>query len=163
VSQVVTITGVELGLVQATVFEDGQARLHLVPSYRFRGHFDNGTPWETSVIALHPDAIAPPPNIPIADDLRKSGAAANTGQAVLPTPPPPRPSATRPRPGNPGRDGPEPPQRRDIAGGAEPANPEPPERYRRGRSPEPPDRNSAGGRGRHVPAPPVYRRSRRGA
>ena len=77
----------ELGLVQAQVFEDGRARLHLVPSYRFRGHFENGTPWETSVIALHPDAIAPTPNIPIADDLRKSEASPNTGQAVPPSPP----------------------------------------------------------------------------
>jgi hypothetical protein len=59
--QVVKITGVELGLTQTSVFEDGQVRLAMVPSYRFTGHFDNGSPWETSVIALHPDAIAPPP------------------------------------------------------------------------------------------------------
>lgn len=61
VPQVVKITGVELGLIQTSVFEDGRVRLALVPSYRFVGHFDNGSPWETSVLALHPDAIAPPP------------------------------------------------------------------------------------------------------
>lgn len=57
-AQVVKITGVAVGLIQTSVFENGQVRLALVPSYRFVGHFDNGTPWETSVIALHPDAIA---------------------------------------------------------------------------------------------------------
>lgn len=65
--QVVTITGVELGLVQAPVWEDGKARLHLVPAYRFTGHFQDGSSWETSVIALHPDAIAPPPDLPVRD------------------------------------------------------------------------------------------------
>lgn len=59
--QVVKIGGVELGLLQTSVFEDGQVRLALVPAYRFTGHYDNGTRWETSVLALHPDAIAPPP------------------------------------------------------------------------------------------------------
>ena len=62
--QVVKITGVSLGLIQTSVFEDGKVRLALVPSYRFVGHFDNAMPWETSVIALHPDAIAPPPAPP---------------------------------------------------------------------------------------------------
>jgi len=65
--QVVKVTGVELGLVQASVFEDGEVHWTLVPAYRFTGHFDNGSPWSTSVIALHPDAIAPPPNYPVSD------------------------------------------------------------------------------------------------
>ena len=65
VPQAIILTGVELALIQAPVAEDGRARLHLVPAYRFLGHFDNGTPWQTSVIALHPDAIAPPPGIPV--------------------------------------------------------------------------------------------------
>ena len=100
--QVVTITGVELGLIQAPVFEDGRVRLHLVPSYRFLGHVDNGTPWETSVIALHPDAIAPPPNIPIADDLRGTGNGAGIGKAVPPTPTPtPAPERGRVGPASP--------------------------------------------------------------
>jgi hypothetical protein len=89
--QVVTITGVELGLIQAPVFEGGHVRLHLVPSYRFLGHFDNGTPWETSVIALHPDAIAPRPNFPIADDLRGTGGGSGTGKVIPPTPATPEP------------------------------------------------------------------------
>ena len=89
--QVVKITGVELGLMQTSMFEDGQVRLALVPSYRFTGHFDNGSPWETSVIALHPDAIAPPPNFPVGDDVRSGGGGGATGtgvgKAVPPTPP----------------------------------------------------------------------------
>jgi hypothetical protein len=93
--QAVTITGVELGLLQAPVFEDGRARLDLVPAYRFLGHFDNGTPWETSVIALHPDAIAPPPNTPVAADLRGTGIP-TIGPAVPPTPPAPDAVAGKP-------------------------------------------------------------------
>ncbi|MCA1846193.1 MAG: hypothetical protein LC792_23970, partial [Actinobacteria bacterium] len=58
--------------------------LALIPAYRFTGHFDNGTPWETLVIALHPDAIAPPPNVPIPDDIRSGG---GIGKAVPPVPP----------------------------------------------------------------------------
>ena len=85
--QVVTITGVELGLMQAPAFEDGHVRLLLVPAYRFLGHFDNGSAWETSVIALHPDAIAPPPIVPIAVDGRESGGTGVAGKAVPPTPP----------------------------------------------------------------------------
>lgn len=65
--RVVTITGVELGLLQAPVWEGGRARLHLVPAYRFTGHFRDGTAWETSVVALHRDAIAPPPDLPVHD------------------------------------------------------------------------------------------------
>ena len=80
----------------------GRVRLHLVPSYRFLGHVDNGTPWETSVIALHPDAIAPPPNIPIADDLRGTGNGAGIGKAVPPTPTPtPAPERGRVGPASP--------------------------------------------------------------
>lgn len=86
--QVVRITGVELGLIQTAVFEDGQARLAMVPSYRFTGHFDNGTPWETSVLALHPDAIAPPPDFPVGDGARRDGGGADFGKAVPPTPTP---------------------------------------------------------------------------
>jgi len=89
--QVVKITGVELGLLQASVFEDGKVRSALVPAYRFTGHFENGSPWETSVIALHPDAIAPPPNFPATDDVRSGGGGGATGsgegKAVPPTPP----------------------------------------------------------------------------
>ena len=97
VPQVVKITGVDLGLTQTSVFEDGQVRLALVPSYRFVGHFDNGMPWETSVIALHPDAIAPPPargpggvprsDYPVDGDVRSGGGATGVGKAVPPTPP----------------------------------------------------------------------------
>src|SRR5207249_7918916 len=54
----VTITGVELGLLPTSVFVDGGPHLYLVPSYRFLGHFEDGTAWEPSVVALHPDAIA---------------------------------------------------------------------------------------------------------
>jgi hypothetical protein len=75
----VKITGVELGLMQTSVFEDGRVRMAMVPTYRFSGHFDNGGPWETSVIALHPDAIAPPPDVPIAVN--------DGGKAVPPMPP----------------------------------------------------------------------------
>jgi hypothetical protein len=80
--QVVKITGVELGLIQTSVFEDGQVRMAMVPSYRFVGHFDNGSKWETSVVALHPDAIAPPPAI---DDLGRGGVV-GVGKAVPPAP-----------------------------------------------------------------------------
>ena len=46
--------------------KDGRMQMHLVPAYRFTGHFENAdspeaAKWETTVIALHPDAIAPPP------------------------------------------------------------------------------------------------------
>jgi hypothetical protein len=58
---------VELSLLQAPVWEDGKSRLHLVPAYRFTGHFQDGTAWETSVVALHRDAIAPPPDLPVGD------------------------------------------------------------------------------------------------
>ena len=86
--QVVKITGVELGLLQTSVFEDGQVRLVMVPSYRFVGHFDNGSPWETSVIALHPDAIAPPPTHPVDGDVRSGGGVTGVGRADPPTPAP---------------------------------------------------------------------------
>lgn len=91
--QVVEITGVELGLLQTSVFEDGQVRLVMVPSYRFVGRFDNGSPWETSVVALHPDAIAPPPAFPVDDQVRTGGGATGIGVAgvsgaVPPTPAP---------------------------------------------------------------------------
>jgi hypothetical protein len=88
--QVVKITGVEVGLIQTSVFEDGQVRLALVPSYRFVGRFaDSGSPWETSVVALHPDAIAPPPDYPVFDDLRFGrGGATGVGQVVPPVPAP---------------------------------------------------------------------------
>ena len=85
--EVVTITGVELGLMQAPAFEDGHVRLLLVPAYRFLGHFDNGSAWETSVIALHPDAIAPPPDVPIPADGRESVGTGSVGKAVPPAPP----------------------------------------------------------------------------
>ena len=85
--QVVTITGVELGLLQAPAYEGGKTRMVLVPAYRFLGHFDNGSAWETSVIALHPDAIAPPPDVPIAVNGREVGGTGTVGKAVPPTPP----------------------------------------------------------------------------
>jgi hypothetical protein len=85
--QVVKITGVELGLIQTSVFEDGQVRLAMIPSYRFLGHFDNGSPWETSVFALHADAIAPPPAYPSDADVRRSGGGVTgVGKAVPPAP-----------------------------------------------------------------------------
>jgi hypothetical protein len=84
--QVVKITGVELGLIQTSLFEDGQVRMAMVPSYRFVGHFDNGSAWETSVIALHPDAIAPPPAD--AGVRRDGGGTTGVGKAVPPTPTP---------------------------------------------------------------------------
>ena len=87
VPQVVMITGVELGLIQAPVFESGRVHLDLVPGYRFLGHFENGSAWENSVIALHPDAIAPPPDVPVAGDGRESGGTGSIGKAVPPTPP----------------------------------------------------------------------------
>jgi hypothetical protein len=93
--QVVKITGVDLGLIQTSVFEDGMVRLTLVPSYRFVGHFDNGMPWETSVIALHPDAIAPPPSYPVDAGVRSGGGATGVGKAVPPTPPSPEPAVVR--------------------------------------------------------------------
>jgi hypothetical protein len=97
--QVVKITGVELGLVQASVFEDGKVRWALVPAYRFTGHFDNGTPWSTSVIALHPDAIAPPPAFPVTDDIRSGGGGGSTGtgvgKAIPPTPPAAEPAPAK--------------------------------------------------------------------
>ena len=84
---VVPITGVELGLMPAPVWDGGRARSMLVPAYRFLGHFDGGAAWETSVIALHPDAIAPPPDVPVAVDGRESVGPATVGKAVPPTPP----------------------------------------------------------------------------
>jgi hypothetical protein len=73
--------------MQAPVFENGKTRLHLVPSYRFTGHFDNGTAWETSVVALHPHAIAPPPDFPVTNDLRGTGGGVPAiGKAVPPMP-----------------------------------------------------------------------------
>ncbi len=61
--QVVTITGVELALLPNPVYSGrtAPARMYLVPAYRFTGTFQGGEAWETTVIALHPDAIAPPP------------------------------------------------------------------------------------------------------
>jgi hypothetical protein len=63
--QVVTITGVELALLPNPVYSGrtAPARMYLVPAYRFTGTFGGGEAWETTVIALHPDAIAPPPTI----------------------------------------------------------------------------------------------------
>jgi hypothetical protein len=62
VAPVVVITGVEHSLMPIPVYEDANhMRLHLVPAYRFTGRFEAGGPWETTVMALHPDAIAPPP------------------------------------------------------------------------------------------------------
>ncbi|HYH50374.1 MAG TPA: hypothetical protein VEG38_12585 [Acidimicrobiia bacterium] len=78
--QVVKITGVELGLIQTSVFENGQIRLALVPSYRFTGHYENGGAWETSVLGLHPSAIAPPPDWPVDNGVRAGGA--TTGSAA---------------------------------------------------------------------------------
>jgi hypothetical protein len=65
--QVVTITGVELTLLPNPVYSGrtAPARMYLVPAYRFTGTFQGGEVWETSVIALHPDAIAPPPGMDV--------------------------------------------------------------------------------------------------
>jgi len=63
--QVVVITAVERSLTAMPVFENAERmQLHLVPAYRFTGHFEGGGSWETTVLALHPDAIAPPPAKP---------------------------------------------------------------------------------------------------
>jgi hypothetical protein len=87
--QVVTITGVELALIQAPVWDDGQSRLHLVPAYRFSGRFQDGTAWETSVVALHRDAIAPPPDLPVGD-LGRPGQVPAIGKAEPAPAAPPR-------------------------------------------------------------------------
>ena len=86
--QVVKITGIELALIPTSVFEDGKVRMALAPAYRFSGHFDNGSPWQTTVIALHPDAIAPPPDIAVTDNVGSGagGGVTGVGKAVPPTP-----------------------------------------------------------------------------
>lgn len=72
VQEVITIKGVTRGLTTTTVWtgdgaqakERGAYRTYLVPAYRFVGKWashDAADRWETSVLALHPDAIAPPP------------------------------------------------------------------------------------------------------
>ncbi|HVW34530.1 MAG TPA: hypothetical protein VHL53_18500, partial [Acidimicrobiia bacterium] len=90
---VVTVTGVELGLLQAPVYENGKVRMDLVPAYRFTGHFDDGRPWSTSVVALHPDSIAvPPPNAP--DGGTGAGDVPAAGRAEIPPAPPARPAGS---------------------------------------------------------------------
>ncbi|HEY3240237.1 MAG TPA: hypothetical protein VGL92_11770 [Acidimicrobiia bacterium] len=83
--QVVTITGVELTLLPNPVYSGrtAPARMYLVPAYRFTGTFQGGEAWETSVIALHPDAIAPPP--PVDGEFPVKG----TESTTLPMPAPP--------------------------------------------------------------------------
>ncbi len=63
--QVVTITDVDLVLQPQGVYSGrtSASRMYLVPAYRFTGTFEDGSPWESTVVALHPDAIAPPPAI----------------------------------------------------------------------------------------------------
>jgi hypothetical protein len=61
---VVTVTDVELGLLPAPGWDGRRSRLYLVPAYRFIGHFEDGSRYEAPVIALAPDAIAPPPPRP---------------------------------------------------------------------------------------------------
>jgi hypothetical protein len=63
---VVTVTDVELGLLPAPGWDGQRTRLYLVPAYRFTGHFEDGSRYEAPVMALAPDAIAPPP--PQADE-----------------------------------------------------------------------------------------------
>jgi hypothetical protein len=66
VEQKVTITGVSRSLTLTSVWTDGTVQTHLVPAYRFTGKWSSpemGDRWETTVIALHPDAIAPPPPV----------------------------------------------------------------------------------------------------
>jgi hypothetical protein len=66
VEQKVTITGVSRSLTLTSVWTDGTVQTHLVPAYRFTGKWSTpemGDRWETTVIALHPDAIAPPPPV----------------------------------------------------------------------------------------------------
>jgi len=60
--QVVTITGVARALIPMAVYTGGTQRLHLVPAYRFTGRFESGESYEATVLALHDDAIAPPPD-----------------------------------------------------------------------------------------------------
>jgi hypothetical protein len=64
VEQKITITGVSRSLTLTSVWTDGTIQTHLVPAYRFTGKWSTaemGDRWETTVIALHADAIAPPP------------------------------------------------------------------------------------------------------
>jgi hypothetical protein len=82
--QVVKVTGVALGLTPTSVFEDGEVRMALVPAYTFSGHFaGSDSPWQTSVIALHPDAIAPPPDVP-----PTTSGVTGIGKALPPVPAP---------------------------------------------------------------------------
>jgi hypothetical protein len=62
--RVVTITGVELGLLPAPGWDGERNRLYLVPAYRFAGRFEDGSRYEAPVIALAPGAIAPPRPMP---------------------------------------------------------------------------------------------------
>jgi hypothetical protein len=62
--RVVIITDVELGLLPAPGWDGQRNRLYLVPAYRFLGHFEDGSRYEVPVIALAPDAIAPPLPMP---------------------------------------------------------------------------------------------------
>jgi hypothetical protein len=60
--QVVTITSVELTLIPTGLWTDGTYRMHMVPGYRFTGHFaDGNTPYESSVLAIDPALTLPPP------------------------------------------------------------------------------------------------------
>jgi hypothetical protein len=61
---VVTVTDVELGLLPAPGWDGQRSRLYLVPAYRFLGHLEDGSRYEAPVVALAPDAIAPPPAFP---------------------------------------------------------------------------------------------------
>jgi hypothetical protein len=63
--QVVTITDVDLVLQPQAVWSERTStpKMFLVPAYRFTGTFKDGSAWETTVVALHPDAIAPPPAV----------------------------------------------------------------------------------------------------
>jgi hypothetical protein len=61
---VVTVTDVELGLLPAPGWDGQRSRLYLVPAYRFLGHFEDGSRYEAPIVALAPDAIAPPPAFP---------------------------------------------------------------------------------------------------
>lgn len=98
--QVVTITGVERALIPMGVYSGSVTRLHLVPAYRFTGSFEGGEPFETSVVALHPDAIAPtePGREPLVDPGGSGAGVSGGGSPGMSTPPAP-PEGTAPRKG----------------------------------------------------------------
>jgi hypothetical protein len=94
--QVITITGVDLVLQPQGVWSGRESapKTYLVPAYRFTGTFEDGSPWESTVVALHPDAIAPPPAI-------EDGAPVKGGETTTLPMPAPADTATTTAPAKP--------------------------------------------------------------